>query len=198
MSSEKENDKALLPHGFGGARAGGKTLTCFIKRLYDIDPELAKEFTEAYKQFVYEDDMILGFSKEFSWGEPTNFVEKIKNGRKIHTIREDKHRRWRKGMTIHFATGVRTPDYWQFEEMTCKSIQDIKIINKVLMGDRIKHITHTHHEYRPLVIVDDRALSYDEAKELSKKDGFDSFSDFKKWFDEDFEGRLIHWTDKRY
>lgn len=34
--------------------------------------------------------------------------------------------------------------------------------------------------------------------ELAVNDGFDSDEMFFKWFDKDFDGWLIHWTDKRY
>ncbi len=42
--------------------------------------------------------MILGFKEQF--------VEKIQNGIKKHTIRADKNNRWRDGMTIHFAQKI--------------------------------------------------------------------------------------------
>ena len=48
--------------------------------------------------------MILGFKKYFSDRTPTNFVEKILSGKKITTIREDKHKRWKPGMEIGRAS----------------------------------------------------------------------------------------------
>ena len=35
-------------------------------------------------------------------------------------------------------------------------------------------------------------------KILAKNDGFDSVDDFFKWFDKDFNGKIIHWTNKKY
>lgn len=128
--------------------------------------------------------MILGFSKTFPWDEPTRFVERIKSGKKIHTIREDKHERWREGMKIHFATGTRTPDYNQFEEGVCTGVQHIVIKD---CGD-----------FNPIVLVDGRPLSNDALYLLATNDGFNNIQHFRKWFDSDFEGRLIHWTDYRY
>ena len=55
--------------------------------------------------------MILSFKPQF--------VPKILDGTKKHTIRADKHNRWHNKMTIHFATGVRTPQYEKFDEKTC-------------------------------------------------------------------------------
>ena len=78
--------------------------------------------------------MILGFKTHYTeWmikkGWHTFFDEKIKIGKKIHSIREDKHNRWAVGRIIHFATGVRTKSYEQFHEDVCKSIQYIWIAN---------------------------------------------------------------------
>ena len=65
--------------------------------------------------------MVIGFHKQF--------VPLIKSGSKIHTIRIDKHNRWKAGMKMHMATGVRTKKYKQFcGTLTCIIIQNIQII----------------------------------------------------------------------
>jgi len=64
--------------------------------------------------------MVLGFEQQF--------VEPILSGTKIHTIREDKHNRWKPGRSIQMATGVRTKNYNQFNEDECVSVQEIKIL----------------------------------------------------------------------
>ena len=60
------------------------------------------------------------------------FVEPILNSTKIHTIREDKYNRWKKGMKIHFWCGNPrniTKNPYQFAEGTvCQIIR--LIINK--------------------------------------------------------------------
>jgi len=72
--------------------------------------------------------MILGFKTIFPWGQVNFFEEKIKASLiikfdgiiiipKIHTIR--KGNRWRAGVKIHFATGVRSKGYRQFAEAVC-------------------------------------------------------------------------------
>lgn len=63
--------------------------------------------------------MVIGFKPQF--------VEPIIFCNKIHTIREDKHNRWKPGMTMHFATGVRTKNYKCFHIDTLVSIQKIEI-----------------------------------------------------------------------
>lgn len=59
--------------------------------------------------------MILSFSRKFPWGDPTNFIDKIQSGAKIHTFRifkdvftekqfeeAKKTDRWKVGNKIHF------------------------------------------------------------------------------------------------
>jgi hypothetical protein len=66
--------------------------------------------------------MILGFKPQFK--------EPILKGTKIHTLRDDEQERWRVGMTIHFATGVRTKYYNCFKQDKCKSTQQAIIVLK--------------------------------------------------------------------
>ena len=118
--------------------------------------------------------MKLGFKKQF--------VDPIKNGTKIHSIREDEHDRWKAGNIIHFATGVRTKYYNCFFEDVCKSTQDFEIV----------------YDDEPFVYIDGKILWVEEIELLAKHDGFNSMEDFFKWFDKDFKGKIIHWTDFRY
>jgi hypothetical protein len=126
--------------------------------------------------------MILGFTKQFRVNgrvKNTNFVEKIKKGIKLHTIREDINCRWTESRPIHFATGVRTSQYKQFHSGICTGVQSIEIADRTVFisGKRIDNI-----------------------EELAINDGFDSVEDFWGWFDQytPFVGRLIHWSDLRY
>jgi hypothetical protein len=138
--------------------------------------------------------MILSFKKQF--------VDRILDGTKIHTIREDKHGKWKSGNWINFATGVRTPYYDQFKFGVCFNVQDISIfwgnqeprkpavflsnINK-LPVDEILNIFFISGE-----------CGKDQMEQLAKNDGFDSVDDFFEWFNTDFEGKIIHWTDFKY
>ena len=124
--------------------------------------------------------MVLGFKPQFE--------EPILQGRKKHTIRIDKNDRWKPGMKIHFATGVRTRLYHQFYEGFCKSTQKIQILwdNISLNGEFVS------------VLIDGRPIDFDEVETLAVNDGFEDVSEFLNWFDEDFKGKIIHWTDLRY
>lgn len=126
--------------------------------------------------------MILSFKKQFR--------DPILKGSKIHTIREDPKARWNAGRKIHMATGVRTKYYNCFLEQQCISVQAIQI---------------HHHDYRDVggnylikVIVDGKELDDFQLEEIAENDGFKSLGDFFKWFNTDFQGRIIHWTDFKY
>jgi hypothetical protein len=90
----------------------------------------------------------------------------------------------------HFATGVRTKKYNCFKEGECISIQSVFIRNNNL-GKR--------------VFVEDKSsctgmkqLTPDEIETLSWNDGFNFCDDFWEFFPEDFNGKIIHWTNFKY
>lgn len=127
--------------------------------------------------------MLLTFSKD-------KFVQLIKDGVKIHTIRRDENRRWKPGMKIHFWRGnprnVKANPY-PFGEVECTGVQDIRI--------------GKHPNGRPMVLINNRWLLDKEIETLAERDGL-TLDEFKEWFLPDgvslFAGRIIHWTDNRY
>jgi uncharacterized protein YqfB (UPF0267 family) len=119
--------------------------------------------------------MMLGFNQRF--------VKPIATQTKIHTIREDQHNRWKPGTKIHMATGVRTKNCRKFREEVCVSTQEIEII---------------YHFGAINVFIDDVRLTQFEIYQLALNDGFFSLAEFKEWFNQDFKGKIIHWTDFRY
>jgi hypothetical protein len=126
--------------------------------------------------------MILGFKQ--------NFVLPIIDGRKIHTIREDKHERWEPGRKIHMATQVRTKNMDIFAMHECKLVQRIVFVWTEIKGEFVCHVFIDHALAGPIMM-----------EQLAKNDGFESVEAFLKWeaWDkQNFKGRLIHWTDKKY
>lgn len=120
--------------------------------------------------------MILAFKPQF--------VEKIKNGSKIHTIREDKPERWKPGQQIHFATGVRSKNYNCFLKGNCISTQNIMILPD-----------------EQLVKIDLDFLRAEKIHDMAINDGFDSVIDFFNFFKSKkgfFSGKIIHWTNHKY
>ena len=129
--------------------------------------------------------MILTFSNE-------EFVQKIIDGDKIHTIREDKTSRWYPGRIIQFWFGnprnVKNNPY-EFMKGECISDQKIEINYQGLQQ---------HGMIIPTIKVDGKFLPYWKKEELAINDGFTTLHGFLQWFDKDFTGKIIHFTDYRY
>lgn len=167
--------------------------------------------------------MILGFSTQLN-GKPTYFVEKIlcslfdhmliskadwefytkdlgsmkPHNEKYHTIREDKTDRWKPGTKIDFFINCRQKNMFRFAPvLPVVSVQKFSIFWTT--------------KYMAMVHADDRYIGnaiWDKAflwmicdlkvRQLAKNDGFETVEDFFRYFDKDFKGKLIHWTDLKY
>lgn len=161
--------------------------------------------------------MILGFSTQIN-KKPTYFVEKILRGiefykapinlsdfwkytgydllskqhisPKLHTIREDRTNRWKAGTKIDFFINVRTKDMFRFAPvLPVVSVQDFEVVY-----DRAKLFPFQ----KCVILVNGDVLSDVETIHLALNDGFDTVEDFFAYFNEDFKGKLIHWTEKKY
>lgn len=124
--------------------------------------------------------MILTYSKE-------QFKFKIIAKIKIHSIREDKHDRWRPGMSIqHWLYSPRNVSKHphQFGTDWCLSKQKIEIKRDVWDIYEVK--------------VDGKVLGFKKVELLAINDGFESSDDFFAWFKKGFNGSIIHWTDFKY
>lgn len=113
---------------------------------------------------------------------------------KIHTIRQDKNNRWKVDNQIHFVINNRSADYFQFAPiMPVKHIQAIRI-------------EYSEKELWPVIKIDDHIHLipekifeyYDEVSKIAQNDGFDSLEEFLQFFNSNFEGKIIHWTDNTY
>jgi hypothetical protein len=117
----------------------------------------------------------------------------ITKGRKIHSFRLDPKRRWKPGLKIQHATGVRTKKYNCFQVNDCKHIQEAKFEFK---GGRL------------LMWVEGRKMSERQTAEFVYNDGLESVLQFVQFifFDKkkkrqlitEASGRIIHWTNKTY
>jgi hypothetical protein len=137
--------------------------------------------------------MILSFKE--------NLVQPIVDGTKIHTIRTDKTDRWTVGRKIDFWKGnPRNPQCNPYNfsdkvphETTCQGIQSIQIYwgNSTPCAGVL-----------PVIIVNGIKRKTEEfIGALAKNDGFHNWFDFMKWeswYFQDFEGKIIHWTNFRY
>lgn len=116
---------------------------------------------------------------------------------KIHTIREDKKNRWKVGTNIDFFINCRQKNMFRFAPvLPVVSIQEIEI-DYVPTGKK--------WELKPIVFIDKiffyhDLITRDNSKmlQLAQNDGFDTIEDFFAYFNEDFKGKIIHWTDFKY
>ena len=146
-------------------------------------------------------------------GKPTNFVEKIWKSfpnqplteelvnvvysgnfefnvynrvkPKKHTIRYD----WRRiNMPIHYYINSRKPDMMKFfPEKPCVFIQDIVIKHTDNQGVRL---------VTPEVYI--HGVMFTDVERLATNDGFDNVEDFFMYFNSNFTGKIIHWTNLKY
>ncbi len=126
------------------------------------------------------------------------FDNSINHIPKIHTIRTDEKDRWKKGVMIDFFINTRKPDMFRFApKIQVASIQSIEI--------KFISIWNSNSLYaQPCVKIDGKII-YDVAKngkeemlKLAQNDGFESIDAFFSYFNKDFTGKIIHWTNLKY
>ena len=168
--------------------------TCFVEKIWD--GLIIKSISDSEEMWEYENR----YKNEFS--EWIDFNDA--NISKLHTIREDPKDRWKVGNKIDFFINVRTKKMFRFAPvLPVVSTQKVEITwigfsNLKSNGDSIYNI------YRPLVRVDGKnicTVDYihnERMLQLAQNDGFDTIDDFFAYFNEDFTGKIIHWTDLKY
>lgn len=156
--------------------------THFVEKIWcSLYPIYSGEDDPVYKEF-FESDLMYEHYPDFNrqvalYGSP-----------KLHTMRQDQKNRWKSGNKIHFQIWKGKPyfsDTFRFAPiLICKSVQKVEI---KYSGFGVIN-----------VIIDGRGLSNKEIETLAKNDGFNNTEDFFSWFDSDWKGNLIHWTDLKY
>ena len=48
------------------------------------------------------------------------------------------------------------------------------------------------------IVIDGKELSKSDMELLAKNDGFETIEDFWTFFNDPYQGMIIHWTDTRY
>jgi hypothetical protein len=114
---------------------------------------------------------------------------------KLHTIREDKKNRWKTGIMIDFFINVRQKTMFRFAPtVPVASAQKIEIVYYTDREVLIKNLPPKI----AVVIDDEKQLKEHEILKLAQNDGFDTVEDFFEYFNQDYTGKIIHWTDLRY
>jgi len=164
--------------------------TYFIEKIWEglLDNYANTKYLDWRKYFVSYKDKI---------GEEWD-IPKCKTIAKSHTIREDVKNRWKVGNKIHFIVFNRSEKQFQFAPVIeVKSIQKINIFYYDTKQTGAFQVFKDDERWVN-VYVDGNMLSMRDVVELAENDGFESVLDFFKWFDSDFKGKIIHWTDLKY
>ncbi len=126
------------------------------------------------------------------------FKQPILAATKIHTFREDKHNRWKPGMRIHMATGVRTKNFNCFNDIdNCVSTQIVIITYQNAKRKKDEKYWPFKGLYYK-ISVDGKFLNNQQIIDIAYNDGFKSVDDFFTWFKDGFNGKIIHWTNFKY
>jgi len=153
-----------------------KIWECILPRIADKHGSLCSEQYLQYQQAYLEK-----FGKYWDgtgdmWHDPVN--------PKLHTIRRDEKNRYQPDKLIHPFINNRTKNMFGFAPpFPVISTQKIEI---------------KHTGFIITVFVDGKDVHQDISEQIAKNDGFDSLLDFFKWFDTDYTGKIIHFTELKY
>lgn len=120
---------------------------------------------------------------------------------KLHTIRKDEKDRWKEGQNIHMVIHNRTPKRFQFAPVVkCVSVQEIEIqYHDKPLGERIATVHIDGQQYGTAIWKDCKLIhNSSRLDSLVANDGFESVNDFFEYFNKDFTGKIIHWTNLKY
>ena len=129
---------------------------------------------------------IFKYPKEYLECAEKNYLSIHQQKPKLHTIREDAKNRWKPGTMIDFFINCRQKDMFRFApKLPVVSVQDFVI---------------KRWGTKPKVYINDSffPLPDKEVLNLAQNDGFDTVKDFFEYFNKDFTGKIIHWTDFKY
>lgn len=170
------------PKRMGGGETG------FIPKIYNGLLATGLADLRAYDDYDY-------LSCRNGLGQYFPDFRKVKNfNPKLHTIREDEKSLWKPGRKIHMVVFNRTKNRFQFAPvLEVKSVQ--KIIIKPCGVE--KSIQVGYHRF-DMYNSEKGWINGGVLENLIFNDGFDSVEQFFKWFNEDFTGKIIHWTELKY
>lgn len=150
----------------------------FIEKIWKGLTNLSAHLESDYYQYLQR--YIEKFNHSWDGDEYTEFLEP-----KIHTIRKDAGNLWASGMEIAMVTDKDRPEEFQFAPtLSCQGIQKMTIVKE---GSRPVQVR-----------VNERLLGEPELHQLAVNDGFQNAEDLCSYFNNSFEGKLIHWTSFKY
>lgn len=142
--------------------------------------------------------MLLGYKKRF--------VDPIKIGTKVHTMRKPRKVKPKIGETLYMYTGLRTK-HCEFitDKEKLHGVQQVRIVIQRTPSGGKRPGRGLIYTYKMQLAVDGRKLEDKEVSRFVKFDGFADVADFCQfWFTGTKKNRvggilqLLHWTDLRY
>lgn len=151
---------------------------------YELEPEETQKSIVHYSTFS---------AAKYEWT-----FEMVKEAKpKFHTIREDKKNRWKVGAKIDFFINCRQKDMFRFAPvLPVVSIQEVSIIHETVFTNKTATIKIDGEWFAAYNFS--KGNIYGKLETFIKNDGFDTIEDFFSYFNEDFKGKIIHWTDFKY
>lgn len=152
-----------------------------------------------HKSFrIHEVNMKAAIDPSIHYTADYNFVAKDKLPAKLHTIREDKKERWKPGTKIDFFINCRQKNMFRFAPvLPVLSVQKVHIMWFNTFGTNVARVFIDDESFA-CVKFEKEMIVTGKILEFAKNDGFDSIEDFFAYFNEDFTGKIIHWTDLKY
>lgn len=173
----------------------------FSLQLNGQETLFVEKITQGLYQSEYVSEEVKKAMLEYSWPKNEYYQHpwSCRNDLhdKIHTFRKDEKNRWKPGTNIHMAVNNRTRKFWQFAPVIpCVSTQQVNIIHT-----RVRIQIYIDFKCYCEVFKDKTYSDSSNLKKLQKlaeNDGFETWNRFLKYFNTDFSGKIIHWTNFKY
>lgn len=163
---------------------------------------MLKQFESGNQAFKEVADYIYNYGDFANYHSVDCILKSVDEAKsKLHTIRHDEKNRWKPGTKIDFFINVRQPNMYRFAPvLPVVSTQKIEIEYTFnLSKDKITQIGQREDFHYPVVYIDGKWHNSDyQLQQLAQNDGFNTVEDFFEYFNDDYEGKIIHWTDLRY
>jgi len=135
------------------------------------------------------------------YGFKAQFVPFILSGEKSYTIRAIRANPDKPGNTVHLYTGLRRKGARLLMRAPCVKVEEIEIKRRVEKFRNPDTRLLERVEWYS-VTIDGHELCGDEREALARRDGFSSFAEMMKFWQEPedrlpFFGHIIHWRKKR-
>ena len=137
---------------------------------------------------------------EFILGSTNPFFE---HHPKLHTIRKDEKNRWKPGMLIDFFINARQKNMFRFApRISVVSTQKIEFYYRgeycdILIDDKLFESIWMNYKSLDSCIYGNQ-YDYPKTHQLALNDGFECIDDLLNYFEGNYKGKIIHWTNLEY